>query len=305
MYSENPAMDAYRFTRATLMNLLARYTPDLYGHLKQDTGRGSGLVDPVQTADYFLRCYDDYLAQLGLNKEQAGNFLNDKVVLEYGPGDILGLALLMYAHGAKLVQCVDRFPLERATSRNLQTYLALLDKLAPAQRARANQAFNIVGDPASGFNPELVRYSVTRDGLINQPAAYDLIISRSVLEHVNCLEKTIADMAAALRPDGITVHKVDLKSHGLDRYLPLDFLTWPDWLYQMMNSHKGSPNRWRVDTYKDLVVRHGLRIRSLAETGRLEPESIERIRSKLPARFRDIPTDELSWLGFWMVLEPG
>lgn len=287
------------------MNLVARYTPDLYVHLKQDTGRGSGLVDPDKTADYFLRCYDDYLEKLDLDEGQAGDFLRDKVVLEYGPGDILGVALLMYAHGAKLVQCVDRFPLERASSRNIQTYLALLDKLPPAQRERASRAFNTVGDPASGLNPLMIRYSVTRDGLINQPAAYDLIISRSVLEHVNCLEKTIDDMATALRPGGIAVHKVDLKSHGLDRYQPLDFLTWPDWLYQMMNSHKGSPNRWRVDTYRKLVLRNGLRIRTLAETGSLAPEAIERIRSKLPPRFRDIPTDELSWLGFWMVLEPG
>lgn len=303
MYTENLGKDAIRFTRAALLNQLARSAPSLYTKLKQDTGRGDGTADSSQTVEYFFRCFDEYRQKLGLDRDQVRDFLKGKAVLEYGPGDVLGIALLMYAHGAEFVHCVDRFPLERASAKNIQTYMEMLDRLAPEQRERASRAFNDFGAPESGFDQRLVKYSVTANGLINEQCAYDLIISRSVLEHVNCLDMTIGDIANALRMDGISVHKVDLKSHGLDRYQPFDFLTWPESIYQLMNSHKGSPNRWRVDKYKELVVRHGLRFRELTHTGQLEPEKINRIRPKLATGFRRIPTDELTWLGFWMVLE--
>ena len=304
MYTENLGKDALRFTRAMLTNQLARLTPQLYVKLTQQTGRGDGKGDPNETADYFLRCFNDYREQLGLDRDQTSDFLRGKSLLEYGPGDVLGVALLMYAHGAAFVQCVDRFPLERVTAKNIRTYLELMDRLEPEQRERARSAFNDFGKPESGFNPRLLNYSVTRDGLIDKQETYDLIISRSVLEHVNLLDMTIRDMARALRADGIAVHKVDLKSHGLDRYQSFDFLTWPESIYQLMNSHKGSPNRWRVNKYKELVDRHGLRFRTLAHTGQLEAEKVNRIRPKLASGFRDVPSDELSWLGFWMVLEP-
>lgn len=303
MYTENPGKDALRFTRTMVTNQLAKFTPQLYVRLTRQTGRGDGKGDPSQTADYFLRCFDDYREQLGLDRDQVKDFLTGKLLLEYGPGDVLGVALLMYAHGAEFVQCVDRFPLERVSPKNIRTYLEMLDRLDPGPRERAKGAFNEFGEPKSGFNQRLIKYSVTANGLIDQQDAYDLIISRAVLEHVNLLELTISDMAKALRPDGIAVHKVDLKSHGMDRYRSFDFLTWPEWMYRLMNSHKGTPNRWRVDKYKEFVGRHGLRFKALAHTGQLEPEEINRIRPKLATAFRGIPTDELSWLGFWMVLE--
>ncbi|WP_460815062.1 methyltransferase domain-containing protein [Luteimonas pelagia] len=303
MYTENPGRDALRFTRAVLTNQVARFTPGLYFRLTRQTGRGAGVEDPAQIAGYFVRCFDEYMARLEVPPGRAEAFLSGKTVLEYGPGDVLGVALLMYAHGAASVRCVDRFPLERASATNLAVYRSLLERLEPAQRERGSAAFNRHGEPASAFRPDAIRYDVTRDGLAGAREAYDLVVSRAVLEHVDRLEQTIADIAGAMRRDAVAIHKVDLKSHGMDRYHPFDFLTWPEPAYRLMNSHKGNPNRWRVDKYRDLVSRHGLRFRALSDTGRLAPEQIERIRSSLASRFRGIPTDDLAWLGFWMVLE--
>lgn len=304
MYTENIGKDGYRFAKAFLTNQLARFTPGLYLTLTHESGRGGDGGEPSQTVDYFFRCFSDYGERLGFDADGFAQFLKDKTVLEYGPGDILGVALLMYAHGARSVHCVDRFPREKISQKNIATYNELLDRLGPEQRDRAVRAFNEQGDPGSGFNPDLVKYSVTRDGLINEASAYDLIVSRSVLEHVNHLDMTIGDIANALKPDGISVHSVDLKSHNLDRYLPFDFLTWPEPIYQLMNSHKGRPNRWRVGKYQECVTRAGLRFKLLAPTGQLRSDQIERIRPKLAAPFRGLPTEELTWQGFWMVLEP-
>jgi SAM-dependent methyltransferase len=304
MYSESITHDVVLFCKAVCSNQLARFAPGLYVRLTGETGRGDEAGDDAAVADYFVRCFDDYFEALGVDAAARHGFLAGKAVLEYGPGDVLGVALLFYAHGAARVQCVDRFPLTRLTPRNLRIYRLLLERLPDAVGARAAHAFKVHGDPSSGFDPSAIAYTVTEDGLANQPGAYDLVISRAVLEHVNDLPRTVADIAASLAPGGVSVHEVDLRSHGLDRYRVYDFLTWPDALYRVMYGRKGFPNRWRVDKYRELFARSGLAVRALRPTGTLTQEEIAPIARKLPARLRGISPQELAWLGFWAVLEP-
>jgi SAM-dependent methyltransferase len=236
--------------KAFLSNQLARFTPGFYVNLTHQTGRGSAEESPSQVAEYFIRCFNDYREQLGQNKAEFNEYLKQKRVLEYGPGDTLGVALLFYAHGSELVHCVDRFPLQKLSEKSLKVYQVILESLGRIERERACAAFVVNGKPETGFNTDAINYFITKDGLSGENSKYDLIISRAVLEHVNNLEKTFYDIARALKKDGLSIHLVDLKSHGLDRYQPFDFLTWPSLLYQLMFSEKGFPNRWRINKYQ-------------------------------------------------------
>ena len=302
MRSENVPRDIVRFAKACTSNLLARFLAPLYVRVTRQTGRGSDEADAHEIADYFIRSFNDYGARLGLAEGDFVASLRGKRVLEYGPGDILGVALLFHAHGAAQVHCVDRFPLEKVSTRNVEVYQALLERLPPAARERAARAFVIASDPTSGFKPECVEYRVTADGLARQDAAYDLIVSRAVLEHVNSLEGTLRDIERCLAPGGLSVHNVDLRSHNLDRDHPFDFLTWPDPVYRLMYSHKGFPNRWRPNAYRDILKNTSLDVVMMEPTGRLPSTDVERIRDKLATPLRGASADELSWLGFWMVL---
>lgn len=306
MYTRNPAKDALRFVKAFASNQLARIAPKTYVNLTNQTGRSSSddsSEASLQVARYFIQCFRDYGEQLDLNEQEFSDYLKGKSVLEYGPGDILGIALLLYAHGAERVNCVDRFPLSRLSEKNISIYQHLLDSLDSDKRARADNAFNIKGDPASGFKAEAVNYKITENGLSNANRQYDLVISRAVLEHVNDLEKTMQDIKQSMKAGGISIHQVDLKSHGLDRYAELDFLTWPTLLYKAMYSHKGFPNRWRIDKYKQLAECSKLHIKKLTPTSKLEPEQISAIYPSLAKEFRHISPSDLCWKGFWIVLE--
>jgi hypothetical protein len=304
VYTENRARDIALFAKAVLSNQLARFAPATYMRLTHQTGRGEAQQSPAQVADYFVRCFHDYGQALNLEADEFTSFLKNKRVLEYGPGDILGVALLMYAHGASKVHCFDRFPLHQASQHNLQVYEHLLSSLDDRERERAARAFNEPGKPASGFDPSAIGYFVSRDGLCGAVQEYDLVVSRAVLEHVGNLPGTVSDVARALKPDGVSVHEVDLRSHGLDRYRTFDFLTWPEPLYRLMFSQKGFPNRWRANTYRDLVEGSGLRIRKFQPTARLASEETALIEPHLPEALRCASREELSWMGFWMVLEP-
>ncbi len=303
MHTQHGVRDALYFAKAFLTNQIARFAPSLYLRLAQDTGRGGIAESAEQIAVYFLRCFDDYRTRLGFAEGDFASFLRGKTVLEYGPGDTQALAVMLYAHGARVVHGVDRFPLQRFSSTNARVYELILDSLEPEPRRRATAAFRIPGRSDSGFNPDAIQYFVTNNGLSRYSAAYDLIISRAVLEHVNYLDESIADIARALAPGGVSVHEVDLRSHGLDRYRPLDFLTWPDALYRLMYSHKGFPNRWRVDRYKTLAHRNGLRIKALQPTELLQRHDVDAIKPELAKAFQEVSIEELSWLSFWMILE--
>ncbi len=302
MYSESRTHDTALVVKAVLSNGLAAFAPKAYMRLTGETGRGKEETRPTEVTDYFLACFDDYFTRLDVAPERIDAFLAGKRILELGPGDLLGVALLLYARGAESVDCIDRFDLERLTPANLAIYRLILDRLEGGARERAVSAF-VDGRPERGLRPDAIRYMVGKDGLSGAVGQYDLIVSRAVLEHVNDIGRTMRDIATALRPDGLSIHQVDLKSHGLDRYQPFDFLTWPDSLYRAMYSHKGFPNRWRVDAYRAHATACGLRIRALEPTGQLSDEQVARIAPDVARPLRSVPRDELGWLGFWIMLE--
>jgi len=268
MYSENPAKDVFFFLRAFLSNQVARLFPSSYLKLIKETGRGSGPENPVQVSRYFHSCFVDYLGHLGTSPDSAYDYLRGKQVLEYGPGNILGVALLFYAYGAERVHCVDRFSFDVSSKKNLNVYQAIIGSLKGNENKRACSAFNAYGEPLSGFDPEKIKYIVTKNGLIGDENRYDLIVSRAVLEHVNDLEKTFLDFSRALKKGGMSIHQVDLRSHNLDRYAEFDFLTVSPLVYRLMFSHKGYPNRWRTDRYRKLADRFNLKLLTFEPTGR-------------------------------------
>lgn len=302
MYTENLAKDVLLFTKAVLSNQLARFAPRTYVNLTHQTGRGSEAENASQIAQYFIQCFIDYGEQLGFTTQESSEFFKGKTILEYGPGDIMGVALLMYAHGAARVDCIDRFELSKLSETNISVYCELLKSLSTEQRARADHAFEDIGNPASGFNAAAIHYKITRDGLTDGREKYDLIVSRAVLEHVNDIEMTMQDIKQNLKPSGLSIHQVDLKSHGLDRYTDFDFLTWPSSLYRLMYSHKGFPNRWRIDKYRQLAARSGLKMTKLKATDCLDDEKITAIQAKVAKEFLGISRHDLSWMGFWMIL---
>jgi len=112
-FGQRPLEDAMRMARAVVTNLLARVMPGAYVRVTGETGRGREASTPAETAHYFLQCVHEYLEVLGRPIEDINSFWSDKRVVEYGPGDIPGVALLLVGLGARSVLCVDRFPLVR------------------------------------------------------------------------------------------------------------------------------------------------------------------------------------------------
>ena len=290
-----------RVVQATLTNQIARYAPELYVQLTGQTGRGAEEIYLDTVGDYFQKCFDDYFDRLGIEKAGQAEFLQGKRILEYGPGDVPGVALLMVAHGAKQVVCVDRFPMVRMSPKNVEIVKLMLERLTENPRERGRNCLKQPHHPEAGFSPEHIEYLVQPSGLAGLHNEIDLVISRAVLEHVNDLQASFTDMYAALKPGGIAIHLVDLKSHGLHLNNPLDFLAWPNWLWSLMYSAKGVPNRLRANAYRDAVARSGFELVEMTPTLLADPADVLAVRPELAHPFTHLSDEDLSWLGFWLI----
>lgn len=292
-----------RIIKASATNLLARFAPEIYVRLTHQTGRGDSESETSEDiAHYFRQCVDDYFLQLRIPQDQCTEFLGQKTILEYGPGDLPGVGMLLVAMGARRVYCVDRFPLVHLDPKGIDVVRCLEKMLPDDQRKRFQECFIDFNAPHRGFNPERIRYVVNPDGLSGMKCEADMVISRAVLEHVHDLEATFADMACAMPPGAIALHLVDLKSHGLHRLSPLDFLEYPQWLWNLMYSHKGVPNRWRVNHYRGIVSRLPFECSEFRPTARYTSEQVDAVLGTLAKPFRRLPAEELAWQGFWLEL---
>lgn len=106
----------------------------------------------------------------------------------------------------------------------------------------------------------------------------DLIVSRSVLEHVNraSVEPLLGELRRVLRADGGMVHVIDMRDHmhliDNNNGLPsgpsfsvvkgdwLDALTYSEWLYDAMFSRSPAMiNRIRIDEWLSLFTQTGFK----------------------------------------------
>ena len=294
MFSINKKADAFRFCKAFLTNQYARIAPDSYCRYTNETGRGMKQETARETANYFNICFSEYMEMLDKDEK-----INGSVILEYGPGDIPGVALFFYAWGAQKIYCVDRFSLISISKFNVDVIEEILNLLPEEQKQRTSECFNEYGKPNSGFNENCIQYVVNRKGLSGLGDKFDFVFSRAVLEHVNDISSIIDDMENALKKGGVTVNKVDLKSHGLHRGNILEFLTWPALLWNLMYSEKGTPNRWRLDEYKRILSRSNLKLIFIKCVETIGKDVIDEVRPFLCKQFKQLSDEDLSCLSFW------
>lgn len=302
MFGDHPKNEAIRFVKAFLTNQYARFAPRSYVQFTRQTGRGEEEGNPCDVASYFSSCFYEYFQRLGISEEEISSFLSRRRLLEYGPGDIPGVALLMVAWGAEKVFCVDRFPLLRRSEYNQEVLTYLLSGLEGIRYERAASCFEVHGDVSSGFSPLRIEYVVSDKGTSGLDGAIDMIYSRAVLEHVHDLDASFQDMETALTEGGYAIHKVDLKSHGLHRNNPLDFLAWPESLWNLMYSQKGMPNRWRINKYREIIAKTELKLEKLECSGSTDMATVEEIRPRLAKCFKSLPDEDLRCMEFWMIL---
>lgn len=235
------------------------------GNTALSCGATHRTFDPDESVAYIWGVFRDYLRYGSLRPES----LNGLRVLEVGPGDNHGVALLFIAFGASQVVTIDRFDAVRDLQQEREIYKHLQSTLPIKARDRLAGVVDSLGN-LDATSTTLTRYcgvEVSALEAANVGPGFDLIVSRAVLEHIHSLERDLETMVRLMSPSGLMLHDIDLRDHGLftsGGMHALTFLTVPDRLYRAMSSDCGLPNRARLSDYQTAFAQLGLAVQVYA-----------------------------------------
>lgn len=284
-------------------------------HIITESGATHSNLSLLDSISYIENVFSDYQKISGISRFTGK-------IAEIGPGDSSGVALMFLANGANHVDLADRFYSVRSDKYHAKVYkelasrhpilIPLLDSVNLETLENLPSITRYYGDKASG---EL---------FFEEHKDYDVIISRSVLEHVSDPELVLNKMYEALKPGGVLIHKVDLRDHGIFTPYgsPTKFLEIPSWIYKVMTYKSGYPNRFLFHDYKKVLRRicpdtrfyitglhnideHSIEPASLEaiplDLKQKSATSIEQNRPNFAKCFRTTPSEDLMVSSFFFV----
>ena len=208
--------------------------------------------------------------------------LHGAVVSEIGCGDCFAAADMMLGLGAKHVHLVEYLPLE-LTEENRRALSAMV-----GQEGLPNRGELLDSGATLQLNRQKASYHQGLLENIRLPEKVDFLYSFDVLEHVEDLEGFFAYCGEVVRPGGVMVHKFDLSGHGLfeDPMPPLDFLTFPRWLFDLIFlKYKRAVGHF-ADEFLTSMEKHGFTDLKVIPIRVAEPDYLDEIWPHLMGRAR-------------------
>lgn len=155
---------------------------------------------------YLKGVFEAHLSQVGLEGSLEG-----KTVLELGPGDSIGTALVAASYGANSILLDAGEFAVRGVGFYQQLAMELANcGLSPPDLSRANTFEDVLeACHAKYLTNGLSSFKEVASGSV------DLVISQAVLEHLRRREfaQTMCECSRVLKKNGKASHKVDLRDH--------------------------------------------------------------------------------------------
>ncbi len=222
---------------------------------------------------------------------------DDYAVLELGPGDSLFTAVIARSLGASKTWLVDAGSFATIA---IQAYAKLIHYLGEQgyrvpRMESAETAWDILKDCQAEYLSEGVA-SLARVS----SSSVDYCFSNAVLEHIpkGDFPLLAAELVRVMKPDGVSVHRVDLKDHlgGHLNNLRFAEVTWEGDLFRKSGFYT---NRIR---YKEMVALFDKAGFDCQFPRVVRWETLPTPRVKLDEAFRDLSDDDLLVSGFDVVL---
>jgi SAM-dependent methyltransferase len=236
--------------------------------------------------EYDISTVDNWLKYL---KEYAPNYtIQNKNILELGPGSDLGIGLYLLSKSIKKYTAIDVYDLVSKVLLNFYdvffNYLeeknnidtTLLKEEFKKTCNRDNSRLNYVVRP--DFN--LVE-AIGTDKI-------DVIFSNAAFEHFQNMEKTINDIGKIVLPGSILIISIDLKTHSrwIKEKDPNNIYRYSKCLYKFLGFNS-SPNRLRPYQYKKILERNGWGNIAIKPIAYLDNDRLNYFKDYLNDDFKD------------------
>jgi hypothetical protein len=223
--------------------------------------------------------------------------LSDGIAAEIGSGDCLAAADMVLAMGARHVHLIDQQPIIVSPQQRVIIDTLACDELLP------NSGCILMPDDPVRLNTQKAS---TQTGLLEDiglPEAPDLVYSFDVLEHVEDLRGFFYRCRQMSKPGTLHVHKFDLSGHEFfeDPLPPLDFQTYPSWLFNLIFPRYRRAVGHFADDIIDAMRQSGLHIEQIVSLRTADPAYLEEIWPKLRKEARLHPKSIVSMLDVLVV----
>ncbi|MEI6790923.1 MAG: methyltransferase domain-containing protein [Myxococcaceae bacterium] len=221
-----------------------------------------------------------------------------RVACEIGSGDCLSTADLLLGSGFEKVYLVEKQPIIfDCRQYELLKDLSTLSELPNSLASLSDENPPKISDHIT-IIPEYFEN-------VKMPEKVDLIFSHDVIEHVEDLAGFFSGCARILKPGGVMVHKFDLSGHEFfeDPIPPLDFQTYPNWLYNLMFPKYRRSCRWFLQDILGSAKQCGFACISALILNAADREYIEKLRPLLRKTGMFLTADQLSSLDVLIIMK--
>ena len=248
-----------------------------------------------ESLDYVFARHSFILDQIAKHLPPGFDFL-DKQVCEIGAGDCLATSAFFLAKGARHVDVIE-VQAPAVSHKQFELLKSLQSRGYPID-------LTIIGERSPNAELALDSTRITHhrchmEDLQNE-ARYDLIFSSFVLEHVEDLTGFYSMCWKATNVGGQMLHLVDLGGHGLweDPLPPLDFQTYPDWLFEAMSPKYNRATRRFLHEHVDAVKAAGFTVQQVVPIRTADDSYLDQLWPKLRRAARLRARDELRVIEF-------
>lgn len=260
-------------------------------HVRQDTNEERIARD----AKYAVDIAKSYVGQMPSGRA----FIQDKELVELGPGVNFGTALVLLSWGARKATVSDRFLASFQAEYHVPVYREVIGLLQREEPSVDLRAFEEVISTGKHETSQLSCDTTPLETLAEKyPEAFDITLSNAVFEHLYHPMKALTSLHRATRPGGSGFHQVDFRDHR-DFSKPLEYLQLDEFSFHEMleERHCECGNRIRPDEMLALFRHVGFDAVEFFPNMWAAPEYladfIPRLRASSFSPYADISSDRL------------
>ncbi len=227
-----------------------------------------------------------FVAQAPVHWQIAG-----KTFCEVGPSDCLAVAGFLLGKGVARVDLVEPsppvlHPLQRKVLESIR------------QSGLALDTTFIRGERELQLDETRVSYHNSFMESLAFEERYDYLFSFDVMEHVEDLHGFYSACRRVLKPGGQMFHSIDFSGHSEfeDPVPPLDYQTYPEWLYYLMYPPFYRTTRSFLSQHLQAMTGADFIIDGTKVVRRAEPDYLARVWPRLRNKARALPTEEVAIL---------